>query len=84
MSAVQAQDRDRRDPLVGNTAQVVCQADARARQLPRAGAAQGVSGAALLSRVRADFDLGGLLGGVFGAESLDEALRLRDTLAAGE
>ena len=51
---------------------------------PRAGAAQGVSGAALLSRVRADFDLGGLLGGVFGAESLDEALRLRDTLAAGE
>ena len=38
----------------------------------------------LLAKVRADFDLGGLLGGVLAASTLEEALALRAGLGAGE
>ncbi len=51
---------------------------------PRSGGGNSAPSGRLLCKVRADFDLSGLLGGVLAAESLAEALALRAGLGLGE
>ena len=51
---------------------------------PRAAAGDGAEPQSLASRVRAPFDVGGLLAGIFVADSLAQALALQGRLAPGE